>query len=397
MGPPTPQKEAQSVAASMATMAPPPLAGRPSFDRDALQLPPTANGAGASMRNLSWASSVTFAPRGSSLNPSPAPGSFSAELRSRAGSRPELYGAHSSTSGGGGAQSGSGLASSAGGALLLDAGEDGDEEGPAAAARELAVLQLREELTREMKYKEGSENMLEALNGKKGTGKQRAKVEEALNASNAKIKELRAKISEAQRVRAGSGASITGLNSGAGGAGAAGGQGGGGGFPAQLLQQGPSTPTRQKQQDSMFQHAMSVPPSSASTITPGGLGGFGPGSGILRSPPSASRSGAGSELEEPTESPTFVLAEILQALELQGMTAEYYVTKANSLVDLFKRHTNLKYDLVWSVFGLRMQVMLLSDRREVVAAAYRMVRYAISDVSSLRKIRAFNTDYVVML
>ena len=51
-----------------------------------------------------------------------------------------------------------------------------------------------------------------------------------------------------------------------------------------------------------------------------------------------------------------------------------------ALWNLFKRHPTLKYDLVWSVFGLRMQVMLLSESREVVAAGYRMTRHAISDI-----------------
>ncbi|KAJ8124783.1 hypothetical protein O1611_g8857 [Lasiodiplodia mahajangana] len=117
----------------------------------------------------------------------------------------------------------------------------------------------------------------------------------------------------------------------------------------------------------------------------------------LRSPPSASRSGVGSDVDEPTESPTFVLAEILQALEVEGMAPEYYVGRANNLVDLFKRYPILKYDLVWSVFGDRMQLMLLSGSREVVAAGYRMLRYAISDLASLKNIRALNTDYMVVV
>jgi hypothetical protein len=89
------------------------------------------------------------------------------------------------------------------------------------------------------------------------------------------------------------------------------------------------------------------------------------------------------------------LAEILQALEAEGMGPEYYVSRGNSLVDLLRRHPTLKYDLVWPIFGLRMQVMLCSEAREVVAAGYRMVRYAISDVASLKKIRELNTDYLV--
>jgi rapamycin-insensitive companion of mTOR len=285
---------------------------RSSFERDgAASLQPPGLSTNGS-RNLS-ASAVTFAPRGSSLNPSVAPGSFSSDLRSqmmpsRAQSRADVY-------------------------SMEKVEEDGD------SAAEQALNALREALNRETKIKEGSENMLEALNTKKAkqTKEQRQRVEAELNSSNSKIRELRQKISEAQRTRA-----------------------------------IPTTPTRQRTNEGLFQ------------------------ANGLRSPPSASRSGAGSDAEEPTESPTFALAELLQSLEVEGLTPEYYVSRANSLVDLFKRHPTLKYDLVWSVFGLRMQVMLLSESREVVAAGYRMTRYAISDVSSLKKIRSLNTDYLVV-
>ncbi|KAK4250597.1 Rapamycin-insensitive companion of mTOR, N-term-domain-containing protein [Corynascus novoguineensis] len=280
---------------------------RPSLERDALQ-PPVSNGG----RNLS-ASAVSFASRGPSLNPSPMPGSFSSELRSqtniaRAGSRLDMFPALEK----------------------LD-----EDDGP---GHEKTIARLREALGREMKIKEGSENMLEALNSKKAkqTKEQRQRVEAELHSSNLRIKELRQKITDAQRVRA-----------------------------------APTTPT-QTRADSLF-----------------------PGANGLLSPPSASRSGAGSDVDEPTESPTFALTEILEALEVAGMTPDYYVSRANSLVDLFKRHPTLKYDLVWSVFGLRMQAMLLSESREVVAAGYRMIRYAISDINSIRNIRALNTDYLV--
>jgi hypothetical protein len=279
---------------------------RPSLERDGLQ-PPAANAG----RNLS-ASAVSFASRGPSLNPSPMPGSFSSELRSqmnvsRAGSRLDMFPALEK----------------------LD-----EDDGP---TDEKTLSHLREALGREMKIKEGSENMLEALNTKKAkqTKEQRQRVEAELNSSNLRIKDLRQKITDAQRVRA-----------------------------------APTTPTRTRAE--LF-----------------------PGPNGLRSPPSASRSGAGSDVDEPTESPTFALTEILQALEVAGMTPDYYVSRANNLVDLFKRHPTLKYDLVWSVFGLRMQAMLLSESREVVAAGYRMIRYAISDANSLRNIRALNTDYLV--
>jgi hypothetical protein len=198
---------------------------------------------------------------------------------------------------------------------------------------------LRESLNREMKIKEGSENLLEALNTKKAkqTKEQRQRVEAELNSSNQKIKELRNQISELQRPKM------------------------------------PATPIRSRM-EGLFQS-----------------------SNGLRSPQSASKSVTGSDFEEPTESPTYALAEILQALEIEGLTPDYYVGHANNLVELFKRHPTLKHDLVWSIFGLRMQVMLLSESREVVAAGYRMTRYAISDISSLQKIRSLNTDFLVVL
>jgi rapamycin-insensitive companion of mTOR len=203
---------------------------------------------------------------------------------------------------------------------------------------EQVIAALRESLNRELKIKEGSENMLEALNAKKAkqTKEQRSKVEAELNSSNQKIKELRERIVEMQRPKL------------------------------------PSTPTRSRM-EGLFQ------------------------SSGVRSPASISKSTAGSELEEPTESPTYALAELLQALEVEGLTPDYYVGHANNLVELFKRHPTLKHDLVWSIFGLRMQIMLLSESREVVAAGYRMTRYAISDLNSLTKIRDLQTDYLVVL
>ena len=295
------------------------FAGRTSIDRDGSGLQPPNGAAG---RNLS-ASAVSFAPRGSSLNPSVAPGSFSSELRSqmmssRAGSRVDVGSIYPSS--------------------IMDKvdEDDGDD------VMTQALATLRERLNRELKIKEGSENMLEALNTKKAkqTKEQRQKVEAELNASNWRIKELRQQITDTQRTR--------------------------------QIPQPPATPTRQRTQESVLQTTN------------------------VRSPPSASRSGVGSDVDETAESPTFALAELLQALEVEGMMPEYYVSRANQLVDLFKRYQTLKYDLVWSVFGLRMQVMLLSESREVVAAGYRMTRYAISDVASLKKIRSLNTDYLVI-
>ena len=291
-------------------------AGRPSLDREGsgLQPPPSLGG-----RNASSASLVSFAPRGpASFNPNIAPGSFSSDLRSQmAPSRSTIRNdapVYSSKV----------------------------EEDNVDSVLEQTITTLKDRLNRELKIREGSENMLEALQTKKAkqTKEQRIRVEAELNASTTRIKELRQKILDTQRTR---------------------------NLP-------PSTPTRNRpSQESTFQ---------APTA--------------MKSPHSVVRSLAESDMDDAMESPTFLLAELLQSLEVEGMTPDYYVKRANDLVDLFKRHQTLKYDLVWSVFGLRMQVMLLSESREVVAAGYRMTRYAISDVSSLKKIRSLNTDYLVI-
>lgn len=288
------------------------LDARSNLDRDAGGLqPPAAN----RERNYST-SSVPFAPRGNSFNPNGPPGSFSSELRSqmvssRAGSRLDVGSIYS-------------------GGVMGKVDEDDID-----TSVEQTLAALRDRLNRELKIKEGSENLLEALNSKKAkqAREQCQRVEAELSASNSRIKDLRRKISEAQHSKG--------------------------------LQ--PSTPTRSRTQE----HA------------------------ALFSPPSAGRS-VSSDVDESTESPSFALAELLQALVVEGMTPDYYVSRANQLVELFKRHPKLKYDLVWSIFGLRVQMMLLSDSREVVAAGYRMTRSAISDRSSLKKIRSFNTDYLVV-
>ncbi|KAL4871897.1 hypothetical protein BDV12DRAFT_163315 [Aspergillus spectabilis] len=200
---------------------------------------------------------------------------------------------------------------------------------------------LRDKIAKEMKIKTGTENMLEVLLTKnpKQTKDQRLRVESELSSSNRKLAELHHELEE-ELLRA----------------------------------QAPSTPPRSRL-SSLFQGS------------------------TMRSPSRANLSD-GEQLEDAEaemESPTYVLAETLQALEIEGMSPDYYVERANSLVELFRRHPTLKYDLAWSVFGLRVQVMLLSDSKEVVAAGYRLTRYAIADRKSLQIIRSLHTDELVIL
>ena len=204
---------------------------------------------------------------------------------------------------------------------------------------EQRMAELKDKLNKEMKIRAGSENLLEALNIKKAkqSRDQVTRVESELNSINRKISQLRAEIEELENVK----------------------------------EPEPSTKSRIS---ALFNAR------------------------LLRSASSNANSVEnGSDAATEMESPTFALAELLQSLDVEGMQPDYYVERANRLVSLFKRHPTLKYDLAWPVFGLRMQTLLLSDSREVVAAGYRVTRHAIADRKSLQTIRSLNTDYLVIL
>ena len=202
--------------------------------------------------------------------------------------------------------------------------------------------EFRDMINKETKIKIGSENLLEALLSKnsKQSKDQRLRVESELSSSSRKIAELKSQLEE----------------------------------EIERSKQRPTTPS-QNRLSSLFRGSPLRPPSRVDSTT---------------------------DLEHldhdvEAESPTFVLAEILQALEVEGMQPDYYVSRANGLVELFKRHPTLKYDLAWSIFGLRVQTMLLSDSREVVAAGYRVTRHAIADRESLMTVRGLHTDSLVIL
>ncbi|KAI9791028.1 MAG: hypothetical protein M1833_001718 [Piccolia ochrophora] len=288
------------------------ISGDGPIERDGLQLPRAGHGA-RSMAN----SALSYGPRGASLAASGAPGSFSSDLRSTMVSR----------------------ATNSRADYVLPGGLDAVAEDERTLA-EQRVARLREKLNRELKIKEGSENMLEALNMKKAkqTKDQRSKVELELNTSNRKIGQLKIQIEELQNSKESA---------------------------PPVRDRIPNIPQPEYLRNGPYE-AEPVP----STV---------------------------SEEDAESESPTFALAEILQSFENEGMQPDYYVERANSLVELLKRHPTLKYDLAWSVFGLRMQTMLLSDSKEVVAAGYRMTRYAITDRTSLETIRGLKSDYLIIL
>lgn len=277
--------------------------------------------------------STTIYPRGGAL--APGPGSFSSELKSMNTSR-SVTPRPPDAGAGGGTGTGPGIFSArrASGTVDPSDGFSNTEERQAV---------IRDKIAKEMKIKTGTENMLEALLAKnpKHTKDQRLRVESELSSSNRKLAELHHELEEEV-----------------------------------LRAQAPSATPPRSRISTLFRGSPMRSTSRDNDTVDEGLS---------------------EDVEGEMESPTFVLTETLQALEIEGMSPDFYVERANSLVELFNRHPTLKYDLAWSVFGLRVQSMLLSDNKEIVAAGYRLTRYAIADRKSLQIIRSLHTDELVIL
>lgn len=201
---------------------------------------------------------------------------------------------------------------------------------------ERLVEELTDQLNRAIKYKEGAENLLQVLDSKKIKEAKQARnqAEKEYNARNQEITQLKTQIEAITK---------------------------------------PKDIPRRPREGNKFQ-GTPIRPDEANGLAILGTSEWDPGS----------------------ESPTITLTELLGDLEEKDKKPEYYVDKANSLVMLFKRHPNLKYELSWSTFGLRVQFMLLHEAKEVVAAGYRITRYAITDLHSLKSIRSLHTDYITI-
>ncbi|KAL9596570.1 MAG: hypothetical protein Q9219_005697 [cf. Caloplaca sp. 3 TL-2023] len=182
--------------------------------------------------------------------------------------------------------------------------------------------ELRDRINKEIKIKVGSENLLEALISKnaKQTKEQRLRVEAELGSSNRKIVELRSQLEEeVERSKR------------------------------------PKTPPRERLSGIFQSSPLKFPRYNDEDVPEEAFG------------------------DPESESPTYVLSEILQTLENEGMQPDYYVERANRLVYLFKKYPSL------------------NQSRDVVAAGYRVTRHAITDRGSLQTIRRLNSDELVML
>jgi rapamycin-insensitive companion of mTOR len=212
----------------------------------------------------------------------------------------------------------------------------GDFSGPTSpVSSERLVDELTDQLNKAIKYKEGAENLLQVLDSKKvkEAKKARNEAEKEYNARNQEITQLQNQIAAIKKPR-----------------------------ETPLL---PGTARK-------FHGDPILPPSNGLGIT--------------------------TELDiSGSESPTVTLRDLLRDLDEKGNRSEYFVEKANQLVLLFKRNPNLKYDINWLTFGQRLHSMLLHESRDVIAAGYRVTRYALTDLQSLKAIQILRIDFLVIL
>ncbi|GMM37596.1 TORC2 complex subunit [Saccharomycopsis crataegensis] len=93
---------------------------------------------------------------------------------------------------------------------------------------------------------------------------------------------------------------------------------------------------------------------------------------------------------------TWFLSELLQSLGQKSEEEEFYIEKSNQVVDVLKNNPDIINNLVFSTLGHRIQFLLLSDSKEVIACGYRIARYVITDINSLRLIKSLRVHHFLI-
>ncbi|KAH3675544.1 hypothetical protein WICMUC_002633 [Wickerhamomyces mucosus] len=96
-------------------------------------------------------------------------------------------------------------------------------------------------------------------------------------------------------------------------------------------------------------------------------------------------------------SPTFLVTDLLTSLGETNQDADYLVTKGNDLVVLLQGYPYIKEDLVFSAFGHRLQTLLTHQKKEVVATGYRICRYVIYNLDSIKSLMSLRLDVLIII
>lgn len=98
-----------------------------------------------------------------------------------------------------------------------------------------------------------------------------------------------------------------------------------------------------------------------------------------------------------TESPTFLVTDLLSSLGDKTNEPDYLVKRGNDLVILLEQYPYIKQDLVFASFGYRIQGLLMHPKKEVVAMGFRICRYIISDVSSIHSLFQMRIEMFIIV
>lgn len=103
------------------------------------------------------------------------------------------------------------------------------------------------------------------------------------------------------------------------------------------------------------------------------------------------------EIQEPQPNPIWSLSDVLQSLEdSQYNNIKLLMDKSNELVSLLQRYPSLKYDISAPKVMDRIRFLVLHDHSEVAAAGYRIARYTITDMSSVRLLKHMHIDIFII-
>ncbi|CCD22329.1 TORC2 complex subunit TSC11 NDAI_0A01710 [Naumovozyma dairenensis CBS 421] len=93
---------------------------------------------------------------------------------------------------------------------------------------------------------------------------------------------------------------------------------------------------------------------------------------------------------ETKETATWLVSDFMQSLQETNISADFLVEKSNGLIDLLKKHPQIRQDLVLSSFLTTLQDLLLNENQLIASLAYRICRYLINGkdfIKSLIKLR----------
>lgn len=100
--------------------------------------------------------------------------------------------------------------------------------------------------------------------------------------------------------------------------------------------------------------------------------------------------------ESSTPSPSWFLLELLQTLGQRNAAPPVLIEASNRVVSVLRAHPEAVKSLVFATLGHRIQLLLMSSAKEVVACGYRIARYVSTDGDALRRVNALRVPLFIV-